>query len=212
VIGRARQEALVAYVTMLQHELKLDHWEIFLDFERPPDSPDNPLAQTRVTFESDEATTRYSLDIESWEPESLRQTVIHELIHLFVEHALLDTSDAIQRMASEQAHSAWHSMAKREWERIVDRIATAIAPHYDLLTWPDEPAEAAQGADMGEGHGKPAEPGRSDEALDPDRAPGTGLGDAGEASTEPDVNPGDEAEQGDESDDGADDTDGEPTV
>lgn len=198
-----QKAALEGYVARLQHALELDAWTIAVRDE-PADPEDSVTAG--ITLEAKHADLRVSPGFfgeqqpEEWQAqdaENNRQSIMHELVHLHLHHLFTDLMRYIEPIMPKPVTR----QLDRQYERVVDGIAHAIAPLYDPPTWP-EPQQENRSMDS-------ESKGRSDEARDPNREPGTGLGDPDEQSQNPDVNPGgsdDEPEPAPEPTEPADDT------
>lgn len=186
-----RKDQVVEYVTRLQDALGLASWDIAIS-DDPADEDD--LISASIARLGEWVTWRFN-----WkaffddDPERQREAIVHELVHLHLQHTYADMLDSIERGMTNDAWQHMEPQLRRSYERTTDRLATVIAPKYDLPAWPKESGSDAQEHDM------TTDKGRSGEAQAEDREPGTGIGDAGDASQQPDVNPG----QADTEDDGS---------
>lgn len=138
--GQAR--ALVEYVTKLQRALRLDHWDVTVSDE-PPEATDDGIeaadidGQMHVEKFGFNATMRLAPTWPQNSPEAVRHVVVHELLHLHTDPVFSDAVDTIEGLAGAQANAVAFTLLRRGYERMTDALAAAIAPHYDLPTWPD---------------------------------------------------------------------------
>lgn len=135
-----QKQALVEYVTRLQHALELDQWEIVIR-DDPADVGDSVTAS--IMREANHASLRFSPGFfgdqqpDEWgiqDSANNRQSIVHELLHLHMQHYHTDMLALIERSAT----PGQLDNIDREYERVVDAIAHAIAPHYDLPHWPEK--------------------------------------------------------------------------
>ena len=148
-LDEAKTAALIEYVRKLAHELLLDNWTIRIEPDRPhKEDGIYPIAQTYVLTSSRYAEIRFMPELFT-EPErderDLRQTLLHELLHLHIEHGFMDVTHMLERS---MAPSGWATVEHNvtvAMERMVDGLADAMAPKYDLIIWPAAPAPSATG-------------------------------------------------------------------
>lgn len=144
-LDAAKTGVLVAYVASLAHDLLLDHWTIKL---LPEKHGQDVIAQTFVASQGRfaEVSLHPSLFDEEHDEGDVRQTIIHELLHLHVEN-LFD--DMLGMLESALPAAAFEPLKRRQiWqmERAVDGLADAIAKHYPLIEWPVESDDGATDA------------------------------------------------------------------
>lgn len=132
----ANREALAEYVTELQKSFGLMSWNIEITDE--PADPDD-LVSSRVARNYEYARWRFAPEFWNESPEEQRSTLIHELVHLFTQHAQDDLMSAFERAISKNEFRLSEPVHRRAHERVIDRIAEAIAPKYPVIEWPESP-------------------------------------------------------------------------
>lgn len=131
----ATLDDLIAYTRKLQSDLKLDRWELRFPGNAPDDDDPKIDAQIEVEREGWVARLRFSPLFEKASPEQVRVVVLHELLHLHVDQLFTDCMDTIDGLAGPQAYAITGLLLKRQYERMTDGLAAAIASRYDLPQW-----------------------------------------------------------------------------
>jgi hypothetical protein len=134
-------DALGAYVEKLRHELLLEHWTIRIDRAGPTpiDGVETGLidAQMEIRNHGNVGILRVHDNFRAGDPDDQRQTILHELLHLHLDRLFTDMDGMIEGFAAKQAYEATHELVYRQYERMTDALADAIAPKFDLIAWPD---------------------------------------------------------------------------
>lgn len=127
------RKALGEYMRNIADVMGLRDWTLNLLHE-PCDDDCN--AQVRLIYGRKVADIRVSEAFRSFDPERIRRTVVHELIHFhfaacsnLIEH---DLSGHLSKQALNIFFSAW----VRDFEYGVDGLATAVASSLPLIEWP----------------------------------------------------------------------------
>jgi hypothetical protein len=76
---RTRRE-VVAAVKLWQRRLRLEHWEIEIDWDQEP--PDDAIAAAWRSTHYELARLRFQSDWPTWSVRYLHQNVVHEMLHL----------------------------------------------------------------------------------------------------------------------------------
>jgi hypothetical protein len=165
--GTAR---FVDYVRCLAHELLLDNWTIRIVTSLPDKMGGIiPIAQVFVTNQG--RYSELSVHPDLFDPEhdehDIRQTLIHELLHLHIEHFADDMLGMLERSMTPASFEAVKERCVFAMERMVDAIADAIAPKFGMIEWREE-AQITKGESTMPQE-DPKARGRSEEAHDPDR-------------------------------------------
>jgi hypothetical protein len=109
------------YATLLD----LDGWVITVADEP---APEEHLADIGPVYGQRYAVLRVGADWGTWEDTLLHSTIVHELLHLHVEHASQvaeDTATAVKKTAGPVVRAA----VNLALEYAVDAVAVAITPH-----------------------------------------------------------------------------------
>ena len=125
---RQQRRSFAKYVAGIAKDMGLADWT--LNF--PPDPCDEPaLAEVDTTYGRRIATIRVCADFAHQSPETQRNAVIHELIHVHFAHERQAVFDVLGLLGHEARDLATSSY-RLGHEYGVDALADAIAPHYPL--------------------------------------------------------------------------------
>jgi len=153
VTTEAKWRALESYVRALAHDLELDAWELRVSRE-PPEGPDvatgvmRPDAQVFIIAAADVATMHFDSGVFTAAAKDVRVVTLHELLHLHTDHVFSDMMDEYEVTATVREAFAHKQRHTQHYERMVDRLAHAIAPKYPTIRWPEEP-DAQENEDDG---------------------------------------------------------------
>jgi hypothetical protein len=137
---KARLAHLRPYVAELQVLLRLQHWEIFVMPDRPPD---NALADNCCYMRQYRNDVRFSDRFFAKSREEQRETTVHELLHIVVEHWYRSTRAAFEGLSSTSQEWATERN-EHEMEMCVDQLSRILAPLLPLpppFAPPDEAEE-----------------------------------------------------------------------
>lgn len=140
----AQRKALERYAGRLQHTLGLDHWSLSVGESY---SGGDEEAGMFITNNADAATLHVPELFWTRSPESQRATVLHELLHLHFDRALLDFYAAVRKVLPEWITDGLESTPTRIQERSIERFALAIAPNLPLPKVPGGVPSAAMGTE-----------------------------------------------------------------
>lgn len=131
-------KALVEYIGKLQRDLLLHAWTIRL-VSGPPSN--DVVASTFVATQGRFAEMRFhpTLFDADHDEGDVRQTVMHELLHLHVENLFDDMLGMLEEALPQAGFLPLRKRQVWQMERAVDGLADAIAPKYDLIEWPTKP-------------------------------------------------------------------------
>lgn len=131
---------LEVYYRELAERLGLREWDLRVSRDMPEASEGAPAdevdAQSRIMETGAYSTLRVHAGFREGAPEVQRETILHELMHLFLEWVYDDASSTIEGLAAPQTNTVAQELLRRQYERVVDRLASAIAPMYPLPDWP----------------------------------------------------------------------------
>jgi hypothetical protein len=128
-LSKARRRALHRYVERVRNALYLKHWRIDLPDEYPDDSPDEVLAQIDPCDGRYVATIRFGPGFWERDPETARETIVHELLHLH--HVRVTDAVRLGAFRDELGQNAYDQLItglKREAEYMTDVLTSLIAP------------------------------------------------------------------------------------
>lgn len=140
---QAGLERMRSYVAVLQPLLRIQHWELaVLD-----DEPDGgALADNCCYMRQYKNDLRFSDRFFRKSDAEQRETVVHELLHVVVEHWYRSNLAAFEGLSSTSQEWA-KERHEHEMEMTIDTLSHIIAPHMPLPPLaekevPDEPASA----------------------------------------------------------------------
>lgn len=117
-----------AYVATLQPLLRIQHWAITVGNNEPSDGA---LADNCCYMRQYRNDIHFSDRFFGKSPEQQRETVVHELLHVVVEHWYRSTRAAFQGLSSTSQEWAIERN-EHEMEMCVDSLAKILAPHLPL--------------------------------------------------------------------------------
>jgi DNA-directed RNA polymerase subunit F len=120
---------LVRYVRLVADLFGLRDWTIIISLEH---CDEDTLADTELTYGQRIARLRFNEKWAEWDPDDLRSTVVHELIHVHTEPTSELLADIAGATLDEKTAAAMTSAVSYSLERAVDQIAVAIAPYFPL--------------------------------------------------------------------------------
>jgi len=125
-------KTLTDYITARQADLNLATWKVVVEREPPID--ENADATTWIATHSENARMRFASEFRKGDPDYQRITVLHELLHLHIDR-LYEASNSVMAEAETPGRVMIAELLRTEYERVVDRLAVAIAPCYPLIAW-----------------------------------------------------------------------------
>lgn len=124
-----QQRKLATYVRQIADALKLRDWQIIVANEPIP-STSGTLASCSTAYGRRCATISFHVTFAALSPEIIRETVVHELLHCY-----LNSHTSLYGVRDLIGESAWTVLAAavhRETEYATDAIASAIAGFFPL--------------------------------------------------------------------------------
>lgn len=103
-----------------QSRLKLDHWNIKVDWDKP--SAEGYDAECTRSDQYDSATLTFDSKFTKWDVEFATRTVVHELLHLH-ERDLSEAVKVIEVLVGKPSYQMIHERILHEREGLVDRLA-----------------------------------------------------------------------------------------
>ncbi len=132
------QKKLARYVWKLRDEMWLTRWAINILITEYPGESENSLA----TISPTNAQYRAELEVatRAAEPggEDLRQTIVHELLHLWYRDASDIFRLALPKELGNSAYTLLWESYRQTFELMTDGMAHAWGEHLSLPDWPKE--------------------------------------------------------------------------
>lgn len=128
-LTRKQQRKIARYVRDVANLLRLTDWAITIANEPIPSSS-GTLASCTTAYGRRCATIRFHVTLPTLPPETIRETVVHELLHCY-----LDSHTSLYGVRDLIGDSAWTVLTAavhRETEYATDGIAAAIAGFFPL--------------------------------------------------------------------------------
>ena len=122
--------SLARYMGQIAKEFGLKDWELTLHDE-PPDL-DQALASVECVYGRRVAHIRVAPDFDHYTPESQRNAVLHELIHIHTEPVRALIRTALPSLIGAPAFEAFMAGFTQADEHATDAIAAAIAERYPI--------------------------------------------------------------------------------
>lgn len=110
-------------VRVWQTRLKLDHWDIRVDWDNPSGGGD--VASSEIQDLYDSVTLRFDSRHGDWKVPYGTQTVIHELLHLH-ERDLAEAVKSVKPLIGLPAYEVFWQRYDHEREGLIDRVATIL--------------------------------------------------------------------------------------
>lgn len=125
------RELLTEYIRWIANRLGLRDW--ILTLMRQP-SEDDCIASVNLTYGRKLAQIYVAWDILERDPAEIRETVIHELLHVHYEPAFNQAQNDLLHVMGDDTHSLFMAAFRRQVEYATDGLAAAIAPLFPLPT------------------------------------------------------------------------------
>lgn len=122
-------DRIVAHFDRIATALGLAHWDITVEVLPEPDE-DN-LATTRVTHDSHIASICVAKTLHKEARKTIEITVIHELLHIYVEPMLspVTRSTGLPAIIGAPTAIVFETFLDAAKETMIDTLATALRPH-----------------------------------------------------------------------------------
>lgn len=117
----------IRYVLKIAREFGLGSWEINV-----VDETEDNLASCRSIDGAHEATIALSEEYQELSPDEKRETVVHEVLHIFADPAWQMIQVDLPPLLGLNAITPFHAAYKRLLEFQIDGLAKAVAPRFPL--------------------------------------------------------------------------------
>lgn len=112
------------YVKEVQRVMGLSNWKLHVTNEA---TANDAYAETNIGDVGMDCYMKFAEDFYTLEPEQQRETILHEMMHMWLQHLV---SDYEMNLSPESK-----TLMRRHAERVVDGLACALAPLLPLPTW-----------------------------------------------------------------------------
>lgn len=129
---KRERKALGHYIRWIADEMGLRDWNLHL-LREPADDDCN--AQARIIYGRKVCSIRVSEEFRTFEPERVRHSIVHELIHCHTAAADNTVQHDLTEHIGVCAADIFHSGYRRHAEYAVDGLADALSPHMPLIDW-----------------------------------------------------------------------------
>ena len=135
--SEARRRYTVNYLAKLQSLIRLNDWEITVDFTPVNDDMDfESFAEITPALSARRATLRFGRKFFSIPSNEQRQTLLHELIHLHLAAIHEMASDTVTALSDEKGFAAFNGAYDVAMEITTDGLADAFAPLLEPFELP----------------------------------------------------------------------------
>lgn len=135
------QKKVARYVWKLRGEMWLGIWSIDVLLEDYPGENSDSLATISPTNAQHRAELEIKPSVAEDGGERLRQTIVHELIHLYHRDASDVLRLSLPKELSTSAYTLLWEAFRQATELMVDDMARAWAEHLSLPDWPKDSDE-----------------------------------------------------------------------
>lgn len=126
---KAQAKSILRWLKPACRRLHVDDWHITVSFGDLPDEvPTGSDASTFVATEADKAIIFIPDRFWTYDAREQRRILTHELLHLHVER-LVRAPEALKARVASDVWETFDHEARREYERTIDNLARAFAPH-----------------------------------------------------------------------------------
>lgn len=133
----ARRRYTVNYLAKLQSLIRLNDWEIIVDFTPVNDDSDfETFAEITPALSARRATLRFGRRFFTIPSDEQRQTLLHEMIHLHLAAIHEMTSDTVTALTDERGFLAFDAAYDVAMEITTDGLADAFAPLLEPFDLP----------------------------------------------------------------------------
>lgn len=127
-----------SYVQIVKRKMNLVEWKIDLG-EKP--CPNDSLGECEIIYGQHAATINLNKDYKKEKPETLRNTVVHELLHCYMS-PITESAAQVMEPFEEDVHGrkiiqATINAMEYQTERVIDRLSDIISPMMPLPKMPN---------------------------------------------------------------------------
>jgi len=133
----ARRKYVAEYLADAQLALRLSDWEITLVFGVHSDPEGDTLATMTANEDQRRATMRFGKEFFDLNPNEMRQTIIHEMIHCHLFPAHHNAERTVIELGGKRAGKAFTIGMMSMIEVATDSIADSVAPFFPTFELPE---------------------------------------------------------------------------
>ena len=133
----ARRKYVAEYLADAQVALRLADWEITLQFGVHSDPDGDTLATMTANEDQRRATMRFGKEFFDLNPNEMRQTLIHEMLHCHMFPAHHNAERTVMELGGPRAGKAFTIGMMAMIETATDSIADAVAPFFATFELPE---------------------------------------------------------------------------
>ena len=136
---KKHRKAFGYYVRWIADEMGLRDWRFEIEWREPEEVDEveghvrgascEPVPGRRV------ATLGFGEHLREVDPEDLRETVVHELIHCHLAALWAQLRQDLLNPLGQETYNAFIASSERNMEFGVDALAAALAKHMPLIEW-----------------------------------------------------------------------------
>lgn len=127
------RKALEDYTRDIARRIRMQDWT----FEFPAETADESAwASSSTTYGKREGLIQFSPDLRLAKREQVRETVLHELLHMPLESMRWRLRKTLPDLVGRAASETLIQSVQQDLEQTVDQLATAFAPSLPLIVWP----------------------------------------------------------------------------
>jgi DNA polymerase II small subunit/DNA polymerase delta subunit B len=128
-----------SYVQIVRRKINLTEWRIDLN-DKP--CPNDSLGECEIVYGQHLATISLNKDYKKEKPETLRNTIVHELLHCYMS-PITESATQVMEPFEDDIHGrkivqSTINSIEYQIERVIDRLSEIISPTMPLPKIPTE--------------------------------------------------------------------------
>lgn len=136
---KAHRRALGLYLRALADKLELRDWTVNLEIAKPDTRPRADGKQWGASSESTpgrkQVTVTFPPEVTDWDPDELRQTAVHELVHAHLAPLMEMIRIDLREHLGWPTYSLFCDGSTRWLEFAVEAWADSVSKHLPMLDW-----------------------------------------------------------------------------
>lgn len=127
-----------SYVQIVRRKMNLSEWRIDLN-DKP--CPNDSLGECEIVYGQHLATISLNKDYKKEKPETLRNTIVHELLHCYMS-PITESAAQVMEPFEDDIHGrkivqSTINSIEYQIERVIDRLSEIISPNMPLPKIPN---------------------------------------------------------------------------
>jgi hypothetical protein len=128
-----------SYVQIVRRKMNLAEWRIDLN-DKP--CPNDSLGECEIVYGQHLATISLNKDYKKEKPETLRNTIVHELLHCYMS-PITESATQVMEPFEDDIHGrkivqSTINSIEYQIERVIDRLSEIISPNMPLPKIPNK--------------------------------------------------------------------------